>query len=158
VSGLHYAALQRVPKTRTRSAPMPSRVPAPRQRQTFGLLKRKPKAFARIRGIRFCVSEAHTASLPSGHPAWPPAPITGRASDGLLRSVRPFSVTLGRHCTPRPSYRVDTTYAHTTWPNRDVSLFGPAFCLYADRHQHVFAGSNSRRCATSGCSGLRRKS
>jgi len=49
-------------------------------------------------------------SLPSGHPAWPPAPIAERALDGLLRSVCPFSVTVGRHCTPRPSYRVDTTY------------------------------------------------
>ena len=49
-------------------------------------------------------------SFPSGHPAWPPAPVAGRAVDGLLRSVRPFSVTLGRHCAPRPSYRVNTTY------------------------------------------------
>jgi hypothetical protein len=78
------------------------------------------------------------ASLPSGHPAWPPAPIAERAIDRLLRSACPFSVTLGRHCTPRPSYRVDTTYPHTTWPNGDVSLFGPA-C-----YSH-FAGSNSRR-------------
>jgi hypothetical protein len=46
-------------------------------------------------------------SLPSGHPAWPPAPIVGRAVDGLLRPVCPFSVTLGRHCTPYPSYRVE---------------------------------------------------
>ena len=30
-SGLHYASLLRVPKTQTRSAPMPSHVPAPRQ-------------------------------------------------------------------------------------------------------------------------------
>jgi len=49
-------------------------------------------------------------SLPSGHTAWPPAPITERAIDGLLRSVYPFSVTVGRHCTPRPSYRVNTTH------------------------------------------------
>jgi hypothetical protein len=49
-------------------------------------------------------------SFPSGHPAWPPAPIAERAVDGLLRSVCSFSVALGRHCTPRPSYRVNTTY------------------------------------------------
>jgi len=65
------------------------------------------------------------ASLSSGHPAWSPAPIAERAFDGLLRSVCPFSVTLGRHCTPRPSYRVITTYApHITWPSGDVSLLG----------------------------------
>ena len=45
-------------------------------------------------------------------------PLSRRAVDGLLRSVHPFSVTLepvlslpkDRHCTPRPSYRVITTY------------------------------------------------
>ena len=69
------------------------------------------------------------ASFPPGHTAWPPAPIAERAVGGLLRSVRPFSVALGRHCTPRPSYRVNTTYAHTTWPNGDVSLLGlPSAC------------------------------
>jgi hypothetical protein len=48
-------------------------------------------------------------SLPSGYPAWSPAPIAGRTVDGLLRSVCPFSVAVGRHCTPRLSYRVGTT-------------------------------------------------
>jgi hypothetical protein len=69
-------------------------------------------------------------SLPSEHPAWPPAPIAERAIDGLLRSVRPFSVTLG------PTYRryalytaplVSSEYhvsAYTTWPNGGVSLLG----------------------------------
>ena len=84
-------------------------------------------------------------SLPSGHPAWPPTPTTidavSESIDGLLRSVCPFSVTLGRHCTPRPSYRVNTTYPATAWPNGDVSLFGPAFvCLSTDFSR--FAGSN----------------
>ena len=49
-------------------------------------------------------------SLPPGHTAWPPAPIAERAVGGLLRPVCPFSVAVGRHCTPRPSYRVITTY------------------------------------------------
>ena len=83
------------------------------------------------------------ASHPPGHTAWPPAPIAERAVGGLLRSVRPFSVALGRHCTPRPSYRVNTTYAHTTWPNGGVSLFGPACVCSTDFSR--LAGSNSRR-------------
>jgi hypothetical protein len=77
-------------------------------------------------------------SLPSGHPAWPPAPIVGRAVDGLLRSVCPFSVTLGRHCTPRPSYRVDTT--HPAILRGRVETF-PCLGLPISR----LAGSNSRR-------------
>jgi hypothetical protein len=66
-----------------------------------------------------------------------------RTVDGLLRSVCPFSVTLGRHCTPRPSYRVNTTYAHTTWPNGDVSLLGLPVSVSTDFSR--LAGSNSRR-------------
>ena len=66
-----------------------------------------------------------------------------RAVDGLLRSVCPFSVILGRHCTPRPSYRVITTYAHTTWPNGDVSLLGLPVSASTDFSR--LAGSNSRR-------------
>jgi hypothetical protein len=77
-------------------------------------------------------------SFPSGHPAWPPAPIAGRAVDGLLRSVHPFSVALGRHCAPRPSYRVNTTYPAIlrgrmeTFPHLGLPV------------SHL-AGSNSRR-------------
>ena len=77
-------------------------------------------------------------SLPSGHPARPPAPIAERAVDGLLRSVCPFSVTLGRHCTPRPSYRVDTT--HPAILRGRVETF-PCLGLPISR----LAGSNSRR-------------
>ena len=73
---------------------------------------------------------------PSRHPAWSPSPVQHRAEtslrssglresqDGLPRSVCPFSVTVGRHSTPRPSHRVDTTYLKTTWPNGDVSRSG----------------------------------
>ena len=124
MSGLHYAALQRVPKTRTRSAPMPSRVPAPRQPIpgiTLGLCFLGHPSHQGIRLGRL---------LPSLR-----EPLMGLRS---VRSVCPFSVTLGRHCTPRPSYRVNTTYANTTWPNGDVSPFGPA--CYSR-----FAGSISRR-------------
>jgi hypothetical protein len=83
------------------------------------------------------------ASLPPGHTAWPPAPIAERAVGGLLRSVRPFSVTLGRHYTPCPSYRVDTTYLATTWPNGDISLLG--LPVPAVTGVSRLAGSNSRR-------------
>jgi hypothetical protein len=78
-------------------------------------------------------------SLPSGHPAWPPAPIAERAVDGLLRSVRPFSVALGRHCTPRLSYRVEYPRIRILRGRVEAfPFFGPA--CYSR-----FAGSNSRR-------------
>jgi len=40
------------------------------------------------------------------------------------------SVTLGRYCTPCPTYRVDTTYLATSWPNGDKFPFGPAVYLF----------------------------
>jgi hypothetical protein len=40
--------------------------------------------------------------------------MSRRAVNGLLRYVCPFCVTLGRHCTPRSSHRVDITYLATT--------------------------------------------
>ena len=51
-------------------------------------------------------------------------PVCERAPDGLHRSMCPFSVTVGRHSTPRPSHRVETTCLNTTWPNGDVSRLG----------------------------------
>ena len=59
----------------------------------------------------------------------PPDQEEARAIGELLRSVCPFSVTLGRYFTPCPSYRVDTTYESTAWPNGDKFPFGPAVCL-----------------------------
>jgi hypothetical protein len=73
---------------------------------------------------------------PSRHPAWSPSPVQHRAEislrssglresrDGLLCSMCPFSVTVGRHSTPRPSHRGDTMCLNITWPNGDVSRLG----------------------------------
>ena len=72
-------------------------------------------------------------SFPSGHPAWPPAPIAGRAVDGLLRSVCPFSVTLGRHCTPHPSYRVE--YPRITLVRGRMEMFPFWACVLSVRRQ-----------------------
>jgi hypothetical protein len=82
-------------------------------------------------------------SLPSGHPAWPPAPIAERAVDGLLRPVCLFSVTLGRRTAgmpvpPRPSYRV--AYPRMRILRGRVGTF-PFLGLPISR----LAGSNSRR-------------
>ena len=69
----------------------------------------------------------HHYSTPPRLVAWSPAPaLPGRALGGFPRSVYPFSVTLGRYFAPCPSYRVDTTYESTTWPNGDKLPFGPA--------------------------------
>ena len=74
-------------------------------------------------------------SLPPMACGWLPAQVIPRTLGGLLRSVCPFFVTLGRYCTPCLTYRVDTTYLATTWPNGDNFPFGPASCPSADRHQ-----------------------
>jgi hypothetical protein len=128
-SGLQYARTPcvrwRPPKTQTLSAPMPSRVPAPRQRIS-GI----------TRSISFLGHPSHQGIRP-GRLLQRHLPLSRRAIDGLLRSVCPFSVTLGRHCTPRPSHRVNTTHLAIAWPNGAVSLLG----LPISR----LAGSNSRR-------------
>ena len=66
-----------------------------------------------------------------GHPtpprltAWSPAPaLPERALDGFPRSVHPFFVALGRYYTPCPTYRMETIYGCTKWPNGDKSLLG----------------------------------
>jgi hypothetical protein len=62
---------------------------------------------------------------PPGLTAWSPAPASPeRAPGGLLRSVCPFSVTLGWYYTPCPTSRVDTMYARTTWPVETNPLLG----------------------------------
>jgi hypothetical protein len=82
------------PRPFTLSAPMPSRVPALRLHIPGITL-----------GLRFL---GHPT--PSGLAAWSPAPASPeRAPDGFPRSVCPFYVTLGRHSTPCPTIRVDTT-------------------------------------------------
>jgi hypothetical protein len=83
-------------------------------------------------------------SLPSGHTAWLPAPTAERAVDGLLRSVYPFSVTLGRHCTPRPSYRVDTTYPHILRGRMETFPYLGLRPVCPQTDISRFAGSNSR--------------
>jgi len=90
---------------------------------------------------------------PSRHPAWSPSPVQPRAEtslrssglresrDGLLGSMCPFFVTVGRHSTPRPSHRVETTCLNTTWPNGDVSRLGLPVSRsagYESRRLHAF--------------------
>ena len=132
-SGLHYAAWQRVSKTQSHPAPMPSREPVPRQH---------------ISGIARSISFLGHPSRQGIRPGrllhmWHFLPLR-RAVDGLLRSVCPFSVTLGRHCTPHPSHRVDVhvrAYHVAEWGHFP---FGPALVCRLTGISR-FAGSNSRR-------------
>jgi hypothetical protein len=81
----------RLPKTHPLPAPMPSRVPTPRQH-----IPCIP------RGIGFLGYPAHL---------WLAAGCLlhfRRAISGLSRSVCPFSVTTGRYSTPGPTFRVNT--------------------------------------------------
>ena len=124
-----FTTLSRVPKTRTHSAPVLSRVPALRQH---------------IPGITLGLSFLGHPT-PSRLAAWSPAPaLSERALDGFPRSVCPFSVTVGRCSTPRPSYRVNTTYAHTTWPNGDVSLLGLRMTAVSQVLTHDAYASSSK--------------
>jgi hypothetical protein len=132
-SGLHYAAWQRVSKTQTYSAPMPSRAPVPRQHIS-----------AIARSIGFLGHPSRQGMWPGCllH-MWHLLPLR-RAVDGLLRSVCPFSVTLGRHCTPHPSHRVVYPRTHVLRGRMGTFPFGPALvCHQTDISR--FAGSNSRR-------------
>ncbi len=63
---------------------------------------------------------------------------TGQTGVSIFRDLRPVlpprvlvAVRLSkeRYFAPCPSYRVDTTYESTTWPNGDKFPFGPAVCL-----------------------------
>jgi hypothetical protein len=94
-------------RVETFPAPMPSRMPAPRL-HILGITQ----------GIGFLGHPSRQGIRPGRLLPSLREPLTGYSVP------RPFSVTLGRHCTPRPSYRVNTTYPHTTWPNGDVSLLG----------------------------------
>jgi hypothetical protein len=68
-----------------------------------------------------------------------------RAFDGLLRPMCPFSVTLGRHCTPRPSYRVNTTYPAILRGRMETFPFLGLRPVCPQTGISHFAGSNSRR-------------
>ena len=124
-SGLHYAAWQRVSKTQTYSAPMPSRAPVPRQHIS---------AIARSIGF---------LGHPSRQGMWPGRLLRNgqancplqRAADRLLRSVCPFSVTLGRHCTPHPSHRVVYPRTHVLRGRMGTFPFWACACLSSDGHQ-----------------------
>ena len=91
----------RSPKTLTPPVPVPSCVAAPRQpirRLSLRPLLLGVSATAWACGLDAC-------SIP-----W----RAERATDGLLRSVYPFSATLGRYSTPCLTYRAITTN-RMTW-------------------------------------------
>ena len=91
----------RSPKTLTPPVPVPSCVAAPRQpirRLSLRPLLLGVSSTAWAYGLDAC-------SIPLR---------AERATDGLLRSVHPFSATLGRYCTPCLTYRAITTN-NTTW-------------------------------------------
>ena len=98
------STLTRLPYNQiTRPAPVPSCVAAPRQ--LIRRLSRRP--------LLLGVSSTPTLTV------WSPTPYpmfyrAERAFGVLLRSVYPFSATLGRHSTPCPSYRTITTNS-LTW-------------------------------------------
>jgi hypothetical protein len=123
-SGLHYAAWQRVSKTQSHPAPMLSREPVPRQH---------------ISGIARSIGFLGHPSRQGIRPGrllhmWHFLPLR-RAVDGLLRSVCPFSVTLGRHCTPHPSHRVVYPRTHVLRGRMGTFPFWACACLSSDGHQ-----------------------
>jgi hypothetical protein len=92
--------------------PLPSRIPTPRQRQTFGSLKRKPRAFAGIRGIGF----RRTYRSHSMLPAWASGLAAySRCWESRWR-VPPFRVSTLRDLGP--TYRRYALYAGFRWGGR----------------------------------------
>ena len=86
VSGLHCAYFCVCHKTQNSFCPYAFSCAGP----TSAYLWHYPEHWLPSASLRTSLG----ASLPPGHTAWPPAPITERAVGGLLRSVRPFSMTL----------------------------------------------------------------
>ncbi len=90
----------RSPKTLTPPVPVPSRVAAPRQ--PIRRLSLRPLLLGVSSTVRACGLDACSIFFQ-----------TERATDGLLRSVYPFSATLGRYSTPCLTYRAITTHSLT---------------------------------------------
>ena len=112
-------------------------------------------AFARILGITPGISFL-------GHPtpprltAWSPAPaLPERALDGFPRSVHPFFVALGRYYTPCPTYRMETIYGCTKWPNGDNSLLGLPINQVWQVPTHDAYAPSSKILSIATCSGRR---